>query len=752
MTTTTIELAAPAGSPEALDAAIGEGADAVYLGLKDFNAHLRCANFSYSQYEAALRSLHRMGRRLYVTVNTVFEQREADRVYQLLKYLAKTGPDAIIVQDLGIAAMAQACFPSLKLFASSRINAASARAVNLLSRNGFSRVTLARELSLEEIRSIRTNTNMELEVFVHGSLCMSVSGLCLFSSYLGGKSDNRGLCTQACRRAYFSGTAGEDTNKEDGAYYFSPSDLQLVEKIPDLFRAGVNFFKIEGRMKSAEYVGTAVSAYRLVMDNLDAGEEALTRAIAEARNILKNDFARPKTVYLINGTESSPAATDGEEAVLDWLNPKQNAGTGIPLGKLLRVTGRDEESKGLLSPGGVSLAAGDSIRLHRARGSGGGAAPDRLSHKLTFAEDAPNGGCWISVPPGFGPGDTVYLIQTRATGRRYAPVITRGLKDSSRGPGRDKAPPPQEKADITGSRNRSRNKDAADFPPGFYVKVSRIEDLYIVQSVRPVKAILPYSRKLSRRLLGGQEKPLPFPARDIILSLAPFFPQENEAQTAADIPALIEKGYTRFIINNLAQFSLFRGGAFRAGEDGKNRPLLAAGPWLYTYNAWAWDFIAKCGAEYCVSPLENNRQNLERCFPQAEYFAGRKTKSRCGAGARSRVFVTIFSRPGLFHMRPNLGRLYDFTNFYDSRGEAFKLSPSPEGSFVYPQTPFSIVDKTPFLREAGFSRFILDFSSGALKKTEYREIMEMADRAAPLSGTSRFNWKNGFFRLPDARE
>ena len=143
-----VELLAPAGSPEALDAAIGEGADAVYLGLKDFNARLRSANFNYSQFEGALRALHRMGKKLYVTVNTVFEQREADRVYQLLKYLANLGPDGILVQDFGIITMARRSFPSLKLHASTQMNIASSRGVNLLSKHGFSRVVLARELSL----------------------------------------------------------------------------------------------------------------------------------------------------------------------------------------------------------------------------------------------------------------------------------------------------------------------------------------------------------------------------------------------------------------------------------------------------------------------------------------------------------------------------------------------------------------------------------------------------------------------------
>jgi len=720
-----LELLAPAGSPEALDAAMGEGADAVYLGLKDFNARMRSANFTYSQFEGALNSLHRMGRKLYVTVNTVFEQREADRVYQLLKYLAGLGPDGILVQDFGIIAMARDNFPSLKLHASTQMNVASARGVNLLSKYGFSRAVLARELSLDEVRDIRANTNMELEVFVHGALCVSVSGLCLFSSYLGGKSANRGMCTQACRRFYnaYKGKNLEDTEGENGGYYFSPADLELIEQLPSLARAGVNSFKIEGRMKSAEYVGIVVSAYRMVIDNMDAGEEKLRKAISDARAILKNDFARSKTVYLVNASENE------KQNGIDWLNPKQNGGTGIALGKLLRVRGRDEKRMGLIQAGIVVPSQGDSIRLHKADDSG------RLSHKISAVEVSPNGERWISIPEDFEPGDAIYLIQTKAMTKRYPPVI-RG-EPSGHSPGRERAPPPKaewlKKKNVnvqagTQSRGKKGKTKQADFPAGLYAMVSRIEDLYILQSSRPVKAILPYSQKLAKRLSGNGEQRPPFPANDIIISLDPFFPQGKDKELDEAIPALIEKGYTHFIVNNLGHFSFFRQ---------RKDAALIAGPWLYTFNAWAWDCISGCGAYYCVTPFENNRQNLERTFPLEGQEPFR----------RSRVFVTIFARPSLFRIRQDLGAFYNFENFTGSRDEAFRLVSAPEGNFVFPWEAFSIVDKIPFLQEAAFSRFIIDLSSSPLKKAEYRTIMEAVNRVRPLSGTNRFNWKNGFYNV-----
>ncbi|QQO09554.1 peptidase U32 family protein [Breznakiella homolactica] len=678
------ELLAPAGSPEALDAAVGEGADAVYLGLKNFNARMRTSNFAYSQFEGAVRNLHRQNRKIYVTVNTVFEQREADRLYQLLKYLSSVGPDGIIVQDLGTAKMARDNFPGLKLHASTQMNIASARGTNLLSKYGFSRVVLARELTLEEIRDIREKTNMELEVFVHGALCVSSSGLCLFSSYLGGKSANRGMCTQACRRLY--------NDQENRGYYFSPSDLQLLELIPSLVDAGVTSFKIEGRMKSAEYVGTVVSAYRRVLDGLDGDREA---AISEGLKVLQNDFARSKTLFYFNG--GSPE---------NWLNASQDGGTGIPLGNILKVKGREARRRGLISWGSWMPGPGDSVRFHRADDT------ERKSHKITETERDGSGNLWISIPEGFDIGDSVYLIQTKAMGKRYAPVVPRDLSAFRRMPGRDKAPlpvfPPAPK------------KSSELFPEGMYVGVSTADDLFIVQSQRPIRVMLEYTRRNVSVLLADPKQPVPFSPGEIILVLDPYFPQSMDHVLAEEIPRLLEAGYRQYVVNNLGHFSYFR------NTDAK----LIAGPYLYVFNRWAQSFISDLGTDAIVSPLENNRQNLEKTILRER---------------RRDVFIPVFAYPALFRIRSSLGNVYDFRNFTDSRNENFTLITGDEGSRIIPEKPFSIVDKIPFLKEAGFSRFIVDFSGPRLRKKDYKDVMDAVKNGTPLPNITRFNWKDGFF-------
>jgi len=681
-----IELLAPAGSPEALDAAINEGADAVYLGLKNFNARLRTSNFAYSQFEGAVKNLHRMGKKIYVTVNTVFEQREADRMYQFLKYLAAIGPDGIIVQDFGVSRMVRQHFPTLKLHASTQMNVSSSRGANVLSRQGFSRVVLSRELTLDEIRTIRERTTMELEIFVHGALCVSESGLCLFSSYLGGKSANRGMCTQACRRLY-------RVNDESG-YYFSPADLQLIDQVPALADMGIASLKIEGRMKSAEYVGTVVSAYRHILDNLDGDRE---QALSEAKAILKHDFARPKTSFYMEA--EGPSA---------WLDPNQAGGTGIPLGKILKVRGAESERRGMLSKTSITIETGDSIRLHKRDDS------DRQSHKISSVETTGEG-VWISIPDNFDVGDSVYIIQTRAMTKRYPAVLPKDLGPFRKMPGHETAPA------LQLPKPQKQDKDL--FPEGIYAAVSRIEDLYIVQSVKPVRAMLAYTRAAARAILDRREA-LPFSKNELIFVLDPYYPESMDSILSEEIPQLLALGYRQFVVNNLAHLSLFRGTEAR----------LIAGPYLYTFNSWSFAQIHEQGLLYKVSPLENNRQNLERTVSE-EW--------------RPFTFVTLFAYPALFRIRADLSSMYQFQYFSDGKDENFRLLSSSEGSLVVPEQPFSIIDKETFLKEAGFSRFILDFSGPPLKKVDYKDVMTALKAGKSLPNTTRFNWKDGFYANPD---
>lgn len=257
------EILAPAGDRDALAAALAAGADAVYLGLDDgFNARARAANFPSTHLAEVAAQVHRAGARLYITLNTLVFEPELPIVEELLRRVAASGADAIIVQDPAVALLARRICPQLDVHASTQMTASSPAAANLLAPLGLSRVVVPRELSVDEIRAYRAGTPLELEVFVHGALCVAWSGQCLSSEAWGGRSANRGQCAQACRLPYELIVDGREQDLGEVAYLLSPRDLVGLDAIPQLAEAGVASLKIEGRLKGPAYVATAVSQYK----------------------------------------------------------------------------------------------------------------------------------------------------------------------------------------------------------------------------------------------------------------------------------------------------------------------------------------------------------------------------------------------------------------------------------------------------------------------------------------------------------
>ena len=291
------ELLAPAGSLEAFFAAMDKGADAVYAGLKEFSARAKAKNFSLAQLERMLAYAHSRGRKIYVTLNTLVKEVELPQLVETLAALERMGTDAVIVQDLAVARLARTFFPGLPVHASTQMTIHNTPGVQQLADLGFERVVLARELHLDEIGSIVRNSPVEIECFIHGALCFSISGQCYFSSYLGGFSGNRGRCAQPCRRLY--------RHRSKEGYYFSTNDFSAIDLVPELTRAGIASLKIEGRMKSAEYVACVVEAYRTVLDAAPADHPA---AVATAKELLKRSFGRvPTKGFLVSHTPTDIA-------------------------------------------------------------------------------------------------------------------------------------------------------------------------------------------------------------------------------------------------------------------------------------------------------------------------------------------------------------------------------------------------------------------------------------------------------------
>ena len=259
------ELLAPAGGMEAFVAAVENGADAVYLGARAFSARGYASNFSEEELEEVIDYAHLRGVKVYVTVNTLLKEEEVENALKLLSWLRQIGTDAIIIQDLGLISLARKYLPDLPLHASTQMTLHNSEGVEFAKKLGIERVVLSRECSLEDIKQMREKTGTEIEVFIHGALCISYSGQCLLSSLIGGRSGNRGFCAQPCRKKYRLYCEGK-LIKTTGSYLLSPKDLNTTSGLGALIEAGIESFKIEGRMKRPEYVAGVVRIYRRLID------------------------------------------------------------------------------------------------------------------------------------------------------------------------------------------------------------------------------------------------------------------------------------------------------------------------------------------------------------------------------------------------------------------------------------------------------------------------------------------------------
>jgi len=314
----TPELLAPAGDWDCIRAAVENGADAVYFGLEDgFNARARATNFDLNNIAEIMLFLHRRGVKGYITLNTLAFSDELPKLQTIIRRLALAPVDAVLVQDLGVARMIREITHDLAIHASTQMTLTSAECIAVAEQLGIQRVVLPRELSIDEIRQIHAKTSVELEAFVHGALCVAYSGQCLTSESLGGRSANRGQCAQACRLPYELLCDGELQDYGDQKYLLSPQDLAAFALTEQLIEAGIRCFKIEGRLKTPEYVANITRHYREAIDSAMAGEpvEFSRRQIQQ----MEQSFSRGFSPGWLNGCDHKmlvPATSSAKRGVL----------------------------------------------------------------------------------------------------------------------------------------------------------------------------------------------------------------------------------------------------------------------------------------------------------------------------------------------------------------------------------------------------------------------------------------------------
>ncbi len=339
------EIMSPAGYWPQLRTAIEAGADSVYFGLKHFTARAK-VGFDLAELPEVFTTLHRRGVKGFVTFNTLVFEHEFAEAARVLAAIAEAGADAVIVQDVGILKLVREIAPSLEIHASTQMSVTSADGVRLAQSLGASRVTLARELSLDELRAIRAVTDCELEIFVHGALCVAYSGQCFSSEAWGGRSANRGQCAQACRLPYQMIVDGETKPLADARYLLSPGDLYALEQIPEIVQIGISAIKIEGRYKDADYVALTTRAYRQAVDDAWAG-----RQIQADKQPLEQVYSRGLAPHFLLGTN--------HQTVVNGRAPRHR---GVLMGKVSRVVDQSVflDRTSALKPGdGVVFDAAD---------------------------------------------------------------------------------------------------------------------------------------------------------------------------------------------------------------------------------------------------------------------------------------------------------------------------------------------------------------------------------------------------------
>ncbi len=540
------ELLLPVGNTEAFYAALKGGADAIFLGLRSFNARNRASNFTPWQLSAIVKEAHQKGVKVYITLNTVIRNHELPELINTIYQLSQIKPDAVIVQDWGVYFLIKKYFPKLTIHASTQMANHNSVGANFSYKKGIERVVMARELTKTELSEIASKSKAEIELFIHGALCYSFSGMCLFSSFLGGASANRGKCTQPCRRNY--------TQKDEESYFFSLKDNQLIDHLSLIEKLGIDSLKIEGRIKSAEYVYQVASAYRLAIDE--------PKERARAAYILKTDLGREKTDYFY-GKKVAEAIT-------------QSANTGLFLGTVElfsdgKVTFKSE----------AELIGGCRLRLRsKANDEQTVVKVDELIHTddlYSFTTGAKQ----IQV------GDEVYLAGLRM--KFPSKLNTNGVKINER----------IRNDRLTHIKAGIRHKSKPT-KPEYYLRIDSLAWLRKIRLEDYSAVIL----NLTRKELEDFNPKLPFLQKNknrVYVELPKFIPEGDLAFYKQIIHQLVASGIGNFSLSHLSQKELLpQNTRFITNEN------------VYAFNDAAIQFLKQEGAQRIVLPYENDIVNLAK--------------------------------------------------------------------------------------------------------------------------------------------
>ena len=705
------ELLAPAGTVNVFEEAIKAGADAVYIGAPALNARALSKDFTPAEIAAMVEYAHSNGVRLYLAANSLLKEDEIPQAVKTLAILEQLQPDALIVQDLGVYHLCRQYFPQLRLHASTLLGAHNSLAVQQFENMGFARVVLARELTLKEINAIAKKCSVELEVFIHGALCFSYSGLCLFSSYLGGKSGLRGRCVQPCRRHYH----WKDKGRKAG-YLFSMNDLSGIDFIPQLQRAGVSSFKIEGRLRNAHYVSSVVKAYRMVID----AQGDVREDLRNARELLAQAMGRKTSKGYFSSFQPK-----------ELITPYHSGNIGLYLGRAAKDTGRGKVSLTVKQP----LQTGDRLRLHQ-EGTGE-RVPFTLRSMMKDGQNmshaSPGDSIILEVPAVVKKGDSLFKVdsrQARETEKMHSGIVTdrygQGVKKimrkarqkatavqmilASEGPGRKKNTAGMKKG------GRGRGPDM----PALYVKIEDLQALKLRLPVIPELFLLELNRKTFAGLPGMQKMVKKFQHK-LAWCLPPIILESELDFYRKAIRQLLRKNFRTWQLGHIGQHLFF---------DRKERLNLMGDYTLNILNSQGLYVLHALRLQRTQTSIELDRKDLQAILTS-------RTTAQIGIG----LGMTVYGTPPLFTAR-TMAPHFAYDKFFESpKGELFFLHKAWSGTIALAESPFSLLQYLGEMAKMGLAYGIIDLCHRKISRRETEEIGRQLAGRGPRRKLSTFNYK-----------
>jgi putative protease len=707
-----MELLAPAGTINVFEKAVEAGADAVYIGAPNLNARALSKDFSMSEIAAMISYAHSKGAKLYLAANSLIKETEINHSVKTLAMLEALQPDGLIVQDLGLYHLCRRFFPGLRLHASTLLGAHNSLAVQQFEGMGFKRVVLARELSIKEISRIARKAKVELEVFVHGALCFSYSGLCIFSSYLGGKSGLRGRCVQPCRRKY--NWAGPHAK---GGYYFSMNDLSAIELLPQLQKAGVSSLKIEGRLRSAHYVESVVMAYRSVLDAPQGDKETLGRAA----ELLSQAMGRRTSPGFFLPAEKQ-----------ELITPQHSGNIGLYLGRIIQKT---QKSKALLAVR-EKIQSGDRLRVHQ-EGTG-----DRIAFTLRKLEKSGRqvskamAGDRVSmeIPVDVKKGDSLYKVDSRAgrmAEREQPSIIPKKFhkkiellrQKNQGGVGKiiRKLKPPQagrrknDRIIIHTKRPRGRRQEV----PLIAIKIDDLQLLKTRWSFAPEMLLVELSRK-TLNSFSKMKKSVRMYQRKMVWSLPPVI-NENELDFyGKTIDMLIDSGFKTWQIAHISQRLFFK----------QKKGIRLYGDYtLNILNSQSLLILHELGIGKAQALIEIDRSSLDDICS-----SGYLQKTELDLG------LTVYGTPPLFTARPVAKHFKFEKHFQSPKKEIFTLKKEWGGTVAITSEPFSLLARLQDLKKLGLDFVVIDLCHRKIYRRELEEIGRQVAGKYPRRKLSSFNF------------